>query len=450
MKIFIGSATESKKIADEVAGLLESIDGVVVKVWDSADIFLPSRYSLESLENILPDYDGAVFVFDKDDMIESRGKKYFVPRDNVLLEMGMFAGKIGVHNVAAVCVTEDIKTASDLQGYQLINYYKGTHRCKKELEIWIDKIAPVSNIRMLSREEIEKESLLEVRWKYAKEIIIVNFAATSFLTSTEIAGETVYRPEFTEIMKEKLKAGVNFKFLLTQPGSFADYDASKSKMNVIANADITPYDAITLAVNKLDELRKGLSEEMQTQVTYKLTDIALPYAAVLVDNDDAHKRYNNVKVDLYSPYLSNDKERRSFVLYPANLNYDFFVNNISQLWGHSYLNVKDMIYHASIKKSIDTYENKEATFAYHLKEYDEAVKVDKLYNCYSTIFINVIEGRAVFEVGGKSIELSSRGKDILIIPKQMEFSYEIECGTKILKIVSGNLFFRKGYEWISM
>jgi predicted nucleotide-binding protein len=61
------------------------------------------------------EFDFAVLALTPDDMIQSRGKSQESPRDNVLIELGLFIGVVGrkrtfiVYNRAA-----DIKLPSDM------------------------------------------------------------------------------------------------------------------------------------------------------------------------------------------------------------------------------------------------------------------------------------------------------------------------------------------------
>jgi len=91
--LFIGSSKESKPIAQT---LIKGIDTTKVTVlpWYK-DVFRPSRSTIEELENQLKIVDFAVLLFGPDDVITSRNKSMRGPRDNVLLEFGLFMGAIG-------------------------------------------------------------------------------------------------------------------------------------------------------------------------------------------------------------------------------------------------------------------------------------------------------------------------------------------------------------------
>jgi CRP/FNR family cyclic AMP-dependent transcriptional regulator len=91
--VFIGSSKESVPIVNALMAALDE-SPVTLVPW-TGDLFWPSRATIEDLETQLPDTDFAILVFGPDDTIFSRRAVSTGPRDNVLLEFGMFLGAIG-------------------------------------------------------------------------------------------------------------------------------------------------------------------------------------------------------------------------------------------------------------------------------------------------------------------------------------------------------------------
>jgi hypothetical protein len=91
-RLFIGSSTESKTIAEYVQDRLEGT--VNAEVWDQG-IGEPGAGILETLVGKAPTYDFALMVFGADDVTTSRGEREPSVRDNVLLEFGLFLGHLG-------------------------------------------------------------------------------------------------------------------------------------------------------------------------------------------------------------------------------------------------------------------------------------------------------------------------------------------------------------------
>ena len=92
--VFVGSSTEGIEIARAVQYQLQQ--KAVVEIWDEGLLEL-GKGTLEGLIQLLPNYDFAILVATPDDAIASRGKKSTSPRDNVLVELGMFVTRLGRH-----------------------------------------------------------------------------------------------------------------------------------------------------------------------------------------------------------------------------------------------------------------------------------------------------------------------------------------------------------------
>jgi hypothetical protein len=90
-RVFIGSSSEATEIADAVAHVLR--DDAYVFTWNSA--FNLSSTVIETLERNLDGSDFGVLILAADDQRKSRDREAAVPRDNVVLELGMFIGGLG-------------------------------------------------------------------------------------------------------------------------------------------------------------------------------------------------------------------------------------------------------------------------------------------------------------------------------------------------------------------
>ena len=90
--LFLGSSKESLPIVDAIISGLDC-SRVTPVPW-TEDVFWPSDTAVEDLEAQLLHTDFAVLVFGPDDKIISRDTPFEGPRDNVLIEFGMFLGAI--------------------------------------------------------------------------------------------------------------------------------------------------------------------------------------------------------------------------------------------------------------------------------------------------------------------------------------------------------------------
>jgi hypothetical protein len=116
LTVFIGSSTEAcnRGIVPRLESLLSKNDFKVL-TWDQHDGFAPGEYTLDALLTIAKQVDLALFVFSKDDQVEIRGRAEFIPRDNVLLEYGLFTSHLGRRRVAVV-QEDGVKLPVDVNG----------------------------------------------------------------------------------------------------------------------------------------------------------------------------------------------------------------------------------------------------------------------------------------------------------------------------------------------
>lgn len=91
-RVFIGCSLEAKPIAAAVHENLRF--SAEVTPWYSG-VFNPSSYTMDDLETEVRTTDFAIFIFHPDDISKIRGKYYASVRDNTMLEMGLFMGRLG-------------------------------------------------------------------------------------------------------------------------------------------------------------------------------------------------------------------------------------------------------------------------------------------------------------------------------------------------------------------
>jgi predicted nucleotide-binding protein len=118
---FVGSSAESLDIAYAVQDNLQH--DLQVTVW-SQGVFDLSKTTLESLARKLSACDFGLFVFAPDDAIRLRKKTYSAVRDNVVLELGLFIGKLGVDRTFIIVPdnVSDMRIPTDLLGVTLGKY----------------------------------------------------------------------------------------------------------------------------------------------------------------------------------------------------------------------------------------------------------------------------------------------------------------------------------------
>ena len=119
--LFIGSSTESLEVARAIRSNFNH-DDFVVNLWTDR-VFGPSRFPITELQKQVQEADFAVLVLGADDVVESRNEKSDAPRDNVILELGLFIGALS-HERTFMIIPRgcDIKIPTDLLGLTSLDY----------------------------------------------------------------------------------------------------------------------------------------------------------------------------------------------------------------------------------------------------------------------------------------------------------------------------------------
>lgn len=119
-RIFVGCSVEGLKIAEAVQQKLDYY--AFTSLWQD-NIFKASQSYLSSLIQSLDNFDFAIFIFNPDDTVISRGDEFSTVRDNVLYEMGLFTGRLGMEKVFFLKPRSiDVKIPSDLLGISAGSY----------------------------------------------------------------------------------------------------------------------------------------------------------------------------------------------------------------------------------------------------------------------------------------------------------------------------------------
>ena len=163
-KIFIGSSRESIELMREVAMWVEEAQCIPL-CWDDPELFLPGDNTFLKLQEISRNVDGAILIFSADDKVWYRGDSLLQPRDNLLIEYGIFAGYLGQHK-AAICTAGNIKKATDLAGIVVLELdSKRKQYSRKKMLAWLNKVDtgqadPISVQLALTRKQLnEKEEV---------------------------------------------------------------------------------------------------------------------------------------------------------------------------------------------------------------------------------------------------------------------------------------------------
>ena len=150
MKVFIGSSRERRDLMGKVAYWLED-EGCLPQRWDEPGLFMPGEYVFQSLLQIANSVDAAILIFGDDDKLWYRGGLLNSPRDNVLLEYGLFAGLLSPKR-AIVCRVGDTKMPTDIDRIVSVNVTEDTfERARLELRTWVARLKSGLEMVGLSR-----------------------------------------------------------------------------------------------------------------------------------------------------------------------------------------------------------------------------------------------------------------------------------------------------------
>lgn len=118
--MFIGSSSEGKELAEYLQAALEDVCDA--DVWDQ-HVFEPSGETLGRLLDAANDYDFAALVLTPDDVVQKRGASALAPRDNVILELGLFLGALGRQRVFMIAEKgAPLALPTDLLGVTVVTY----------------------------------------------------------------------------------------------------------------------------------------------------------------------------------------------------------------------------------------------------------------------------------------------------------------------------------------
>lgn len=119
-KVFIASSSESIAVASSVNVNLER--EYEVTPWANGTFTLSSS-TISDLIRMSSSVDFAVFIFSPDDISIIRKREEHTVRDNVVFELGLFIGSIGISRCFIVKPrNQDLKLPSDLLGITVADY----------------------------------------------------------------------------------------------------------------------------------------------------------------------------------------------------------------------------------------------------------------------------------------------------------------------------------------
>jgi len=245
-RVFVGSSTEGRPLADKVILELEN-KGFSPLPW--YDFFKLERPPLQELEHLTLQVDGAVLVATSDDKVIIRERQWRQARDNVLFEYGLFAGTIGrgkcsllVPDEANFRIPSDFLGVACFERYLVDNSQVAISTMVESLATAISKPPREDSVQSRGRRLltllgwIRDESFRLVQdWdnQHGSEIVSDRIVAVSAFVREDIDILNL-RQEYDAVERVILDAAKQF------PKNMADSRASDMLFYALVNGDVRP------------------------------------------------------------------------------------------------------------------------------------------------------------------------------------------------------------------
>ena len=129
-------------MAEAVASQIKKACGewLECEIWDRGDAFAINRSFLDSLLRAAQRYHYGIFVATKDDRTVKKSASIVEPRDNVIFEMGLFLGSMGITR-SFLLVEKGVGLPSDFEGITMSQFsIKEPHVTRKAVDQLVQAI----------------------------------------------------------------------------------------------------------------------------------------------------------------------------------------------------------------------------------------------------------------------------------------------------------------------
>lgn len=121
LDLFVGYSSEAADVAHDLIVKIGDLRPqiIVPRSWEFSENYKPNRSTLENLLSSVSSCDAALFLLTADDTAKIRSVEHGVARDNVLLELGIATGALGLDRVVVIKDERLTHVPSDWLGLQL-------------------------------------------------------------------------------------------------------------------------------------------------------------------------------------------------------------------------------------------------------------------------------------------------------------------------------------------
>lgn len=209
-----------------------------------------------------------------------------------------------------------------------------------------------NNVLMLPRQKIHErfsiDSRLHIRdglYSEIRQIRLLNICSNFIISPNAInLSHDVDDIRISDAIERIIEEGqVVFDMILTEPNQYNLKDVNtKIACRTMGSSKGQIYSSLDTLYKKLkdDTIFSQLSGK--GQFAFYLMKISMPYAIFNVEFSQHYEKFNHVKVDLYSPMISNENDRRSFIIWQKDDpdNYKFFIDNFDSIKANKEICIK--------------------------------------------------------------------------------------------------------------
>ena len=298
-RIFIASSVEGLDAAYAIQELLEF--SAECTVWDQ-DVFAPSSVTLLDLIKRAQNSDYGIFVFSFDDTIKIRDTEELTVRDNVVFELGLFIGIIGIANCFIVMPrsNDDIHLPTDLTGITPLKYNAkradnnlkaalgpSANQIKRALRSFSppdkqmsDELSQQINAIGLSAFFSSRDDYSKYRASTPSIDRYINTAKSSIELVSITLTTGIQIDDICTVIKNKINKQRDFRVTISLLNPFRDelYMA----LEPVFGADYSSLQNSTKdALKRLSQLKKSLSAERQKRFSIKMHN-TLPFGSAII------------------------------------------------------------------------------------------------------------------------------------------------------------------------
>lgn len=294
-KVFIGSSSEELGTAKIVKAILDKDFDVVIwneNLWDKSVFKLNNNFLGDLLKAPLK-FDFGVLIGTPDDKVVVRGKTHLQARDNILFELGLFIGRLGLQK-SCFLVDENVKKVSDLEGIFLSRFNSSN---------LVEKVEEIKNhFLLLESDDFNFFPSNTLAYGYFENFIKAICSKIVSDGNLEIDGVKYSNCAFEIMIPSKIDDDINLQF-----------DAIKNKVGVRETVIKCSGRDRKFQVN-IERLNSGEIKILDFPST--LTGINYAIKELLPDeykkNGEEYKNILNRELDKFVHTLENLIERNSF------------------------------------------------------------------------------------------------------------------------------------------